>query len=50
MGTKKRPEFSDQINLTLSHQDATTLLTALTHAMQGIRDKTELLRRPITKG
>jgi len=49
MGTKKRPDFADQINLTLSHKDATTLLTALTHAMQGIREKTEL-RRPITKG
>ena len=39
MGTKKRPEDSEHINLTLSMKDANTLLTALTHAIQGIHDK-----------
>jgi hypothetical protein len=41
MGTTKKPAVASHVTLTLSHAEATSLLTTLTHALQHGGTKTE---------
>jgi hypothetical protein len=49
MGTTKKPAVSEHVTLTLSHEQATSLLTLLTHALQHSGTKTATAARTKAK-
>jgi hypothetical protein len=49
MGTTKKPATTEHVTLTLSHAEATNLLTVLTHALQHGGTKTATAARTKSK-